>query len=94
MSSDLENLAKNLAATAQGRGAGISIEELAKILSTQDGKRVMSMLLADGGEKLKRAAKDASSGDVSGIRDVISSVASTKEGADILSKIIDTTKER
>ncbi len=92
MGNDLEALAKSLADTANGGNAGISINKLMQIFATDSGKKVLASLLADGGARVKNAANSAKNGDLGGVRDIISSISSTKDGADVLSQITEATK--
>ena len=92
MGNELEALAKSLADTANGASSGISIDKLVRILATDSGKKVMASLMSDGGERIKNAAGAAKSGDLSGVMNIISSISSTKDGAEVLSQITDAAK--
>ena len=84
MDNELYALAEKLAGE---RGKGASLERVAKLFSTDAGKRVLATLLADGGDSVKRAADAVKSGDVSGIGEIISKVASTPDGEAILDEL-------
>ncbi len=88
MSNELESLARGLAEGIGGKGAGINIDGLARILASDSGKRVVASLLADGGENVKHAAQSAQNGDMSGVQNIISQIGSTPDGAKLLSEII------
>ena len=87
MGNDLERLAESLAATVSGKG-GISIETLVRMLSTDGGKKILASLMSDGGTRIKNAAVSAKGGDMSGVRDVIASVAETEDGRKLLSDLL------
>jgi len=86
MGNELENLAMSLGNMVNGKG-GASLENLVRILSTDSGKRILATLMSDGGERVKRAATGAKSGDMSGVRDIIASVAETEEGRRLLAEL-------
>lgn len=93
MSNELDALARGLAESIGGKGAGVNLDGLAKILSTDSGKRVVSSLLSDGGESIKRAAMEAKNGNMSGVQNIIAQINSTPDGAKLLSEIINSTKK-
>lgn len=87
MGNELEGLAKNLADTVNGKG-GFKLEHIIRLLSTEGGKRVLASLLSDGGERVKRAAASAKDGDMSGVQAIISSIADTEEGRQLLGELM------
>ncbi len=92
MGNDLEALAKSLAAATNGADAGISMDKIVKVLSTESGRKVLAALMSDGGSNVKNAANAAKNGDLSGVMKLISSISSTKDGAEVLSQITDSSK--
>ncbi len=87
MGNELEGLAKSLADTVGGKG-GMNFEKLIKLFSTDSGKKILASLLADGGERVKRAASGAKSGDMSGVQGIISSISETDEGKQLLAELM------
>lgn len=87
MSKDLEHLAENLADTVNGKG-NIKMEQIIKLLSTDGGKRVLASLLSDGGARIKSAAEAAKKGNLTGVQSVISSIAETEEGKELLNGLM------
>lgn len=87
MGNELEGLAKSLADTVGGKG-GMNFEKLIRLFSTDSGKRVLVSLLSDGGERVKRAASGAKSGDMSGVQSIVSSIAETDEGKQLLAELM------
>jgi len=83
----LSSLAKSLGDMISGKGKQGSIEGVARLLASESGKRVVASLLADGGERIKLAAEAAKNGDTSGIEGIIASVASSRDGAELLRSI-------
>ncbi len=81
MDNELYTIARKLA------GDKASLERVAKILSTDKGRRVISELLSGGGLNIKDAADAVKRGDVSGIGNVISKIASTQDGAELLDEL-------
>lgn len=88
MENDFSALLKGLMGMANGKAGAASFENVIKILSTDEGKRVISELMSDGGESVKKAAEAAKRGDASGIGEIISRVAKTPEGASVLAQIL------
>ena len=87
MDNDISALVKNLTSAINGKKSSISLEQIANILSTDDGKKVLASLLSDGGEKVKKAAEGARHGDISGVEDIISGISHLPEGEKILREI-------
>ena len=87
MPNELEGLAKNLADSVNGKG-GKGLEKIMKALSTESGKRILMSILSDGGEKVRKAATGAKNGDMRGVQAIISSVAETEEGRELLSDLL------
>ncbi len=87
MDNDLSSLAKNLVDSISGKGKKLSLEHVAKLLSSDNGKKILAALLSDGGERVRRAAEAAKGGDSGGIHDIISSIAETPEGAALLREL-------
>ncbi len=87
MGMDLEGLARMFNKNTNGKGNSNEVfSKLFELLATEKGKKVLAMLLADGGEQLKSAAERAKVGDTSGVFEIITKIGSTKEGAEILAE--------
>lgn len=93
MPADMESVAKALLANADGDKIKQNLGKFSEILSSPQGKSVVNALLSDGGEKLKKAAEDMQKGNNATAKQIISSVLSTKEGAEILGRIISAASE-
>ena len=87
MSTDMEAIARALLSGQRGEKISANIEKISKILSTPQGKAMVTALTKDGGASLCKAAQDVQNGKIDAAKDVFSSVVSTKEGAEILRKI-------
>lgn len=85
MADDASNFAKNI--MDKFGGGSVNFEQVLKLLSGPGGKKVLSELLSDGGKSLREAAERAKSGDMSGVRDVVSSISKTQEGKEILKEL-------
>lgn len=93
MPADMESIAKALLANADGDKIKQNMGKFSEILSSPQGKSVLNALLSDGGENLKKAAEDMQKGDSSSAKRMISSVLSTKDGVEVLNKIISAASE-
>ncbi len=93
MNDEFNSLAEGLSKLISGGNGSATFEKLIKLLSTEKGKKVLAMLLSDGGESVKRAATGAKNGDMSGVYSIMANVASTKEGAEILKELLGNTKQ-
>ena len=91
MANELEGLAKNLTDAISGKG-NISFEKLIRLFSTDSGKRILASLVADGGDRVKRAAMGAKSGDMSGVQGLVASIAETEEGRALLAEFMRSAK--
>ena len=87
MDNDTSRLAGALGDMIAGKGGLGGFEGVSRLLSTDSGRRVVSSLLADGGENVKSAAEAAKRGDLSGVEGIIASIAKTAEGAELLRRI-------
>ena len=85
MENEMEKLAKSLTDSV-GKSGGIKFEKLVGILSTDGGKKILSSLLSDGGVRVRKAAELAKNGDMSGVGEIIATIASTEEGRELLAK--------
>lgn len=84
MDNDVSSIAKNIAGMFDGKKNRGMLENIVRLLSDERGKRVLEALLSDGGDGVRRAAESAKKGDMSGIEGVISSIAQTPEGREML----------
>lgn len=90
MSNDFEELARSLLKNCGSKGEGVSanFDKYASILSSPEGRRIISGLTNDGGKALKKAANDLKKGDMDAAKSMLSSVMSTKEGSELISRVI------
>jgi len=73
-----------------------SVENLDKykaILSTPGGQRIIKELFRDGGEQLRRAAKEAKAGNLDAIKSMLGGVMSSKDGEEIARDIMAVNKD-
>ncbi len=87
MEKDFSSFAKNLVEGFEGKGTKTSLEHVARLLSGENGKKVLASLLSDGGESVRKAAEAAKSGDTGGIYNIISSISQTPEGKELLREL-------
>ena len=87
MDYDLSSLAKSLAGGVNGKGEKLSLESVARLLSSDNGKKVLAALLSDGGDRVRRAAEAAKRGDTEGVSDIIKSISEIPEGEAILREL-------
>jgi len=87
MSNELDGLAKGLNDAVNGKG-GLKLEQVIKLLATENGKKILSLLMSDGGERVKKAAVKAKGGDVSGVQGIISAISETEEGRELLGELL------
>ena len=88
MENDFSALIRGLMGNANGKAGARAFENIVKVLSTDEGKRVVGELMSDGGERVKKAAAAAKNGDPGALGEIISSIAKTPEGALVLSRIL------
>ena len=84
MDNDLSSLAKNITEAFDGKKKKGMLENIARLLSGENGKKVLETLLSDGGEGVRSAAEAAKKGDMKGVEGIISSIAQTPEGIEML----------
>lgn len=84
MDNDISSLAKNITEAFEGKKKKGMLESIARLLSGDNGKKVLEKLLADGGENVRKAAESAKSGDMRGVEGIVSSIAQTPEGLEML----------
>ncbi len=84
MDNELSSLAKNITESFEGKKKKGMLESIARLLSGENGKKVLEKLLADGGDNVRHAAEAAKKGDVRGVEGIISSIAQTPEGLEML----------
>lgn len=93
MPTDMEAYAKALLANADGDKIKANLGKFSEILSSPQGKSVLSAILSDGGDKLRKAAEDMKKGNKETAKQIFSSIMATKDGAEILGKIISAANE-
>lgn len=93
MANDMEMLARALLGSKDGAKILANLDRFQKILSGQEGKKLLAHLAGGGGDALKRAAESAKDGDTDAAKKLLSTLLQTKEGAKLISQIIDVVKE-
>ena len=93
MANEMELLARALLASKDGGKIVSNLEKFQKILDTPEGKRLLANLAGNGGDALKKAAIDANNGDKHAANMLLSSLLKSKDGAALLSQLIDAVKE-
>ncbi|MCL2080696.1 MAG: hypothetical protein FWH16_01205 [Oscillospiraceae bacterium] len=89
--SNLEFLAKNL--LAKGKNTVPGIDKYMGILDTEEGKRLLGQLSANGGDSLKSAAQKAAGGDTAATKDLIKTILSSKEGKALAAQVMEINKK-
>ena len=87
MANDMERLARALMAGTPGKQAAGSMEQLGKLLKTEDGQRLLTLLAAGGADTLKAAAQAALRGDEQSAKAAMAKLLSTREGAELAKKL-------
>lgn len=89
MPNEYENIAKMLMGSPQGSKIIKSLDKLNSVIATDSGQQLISMLAGSGADSVKSAAQAALSGDKDQARILISTLLSTKEGAQLAAKLIE-----
>ncbi len=92
MPSEMELLARALLASTDGGKILQNLDKFQKILDTAEGKKLLANLASGGGDALKKAAEQARDGDKHAAKMLLTSLLQTKEGATLVSQIIDAVK--
>ena len=92
MPSEMELLARALLASTDGGKILENLDKFQKILDTAEGKKLLANLASGGGDALKKAAEQAKNGDKNAAKMLLTSLLQTKEGATLVSQIIDAVK--
>ena len=92
MSKDIENLVKSLLNSPKGAQIMNNMDEINKIISSEQGKKMMQSLSDETGNAVKRAAQAAKDGEADLAKTYISKVLATKEGQEIAKKLMDLKK--
>ncbi|MBE6915483.1 MAG: hypothetical protein E7471_02485 [Ruminococcaceae bacterium] len=92
MPSEMELLARALLASTDGGKILENLDKFQKILDTAEGKKLLANLASGGGDALKKAAEQAKNGDKNAAKMLLTSLLQTKEGAALISQIIDAVK--
>lgn len=93
MANEMELLARALLASRDGGKIVDNLEKFQKILDTAEGKSLLANLAGNGGDALKKAAVDAKNGDKNAAKTLLTSLLKSKDGAALLSQIIDAVRE-
>lgn len=91
MASDFENLARNL------MGSGKLPQNLDKIkgmLNSEESRKILSPLMNDGGDTVKKVASDIQSGKMDSAKQLINHIMSTPGGAQLVSQIVKAVEEK
>ena len=94
MENDFEALARSLIGNSQSGKTGANLDKYAKLLASPEGRKIVSELTSDGGETLKKAASGLKNGDMKAANSVLSAIMSSKEGTELVSKIIAASKQQ
>ncbi|WP_458862195.1 hypothetical protein [Acidaminobacterium chupaoyuni] len=94
MPSEYENIAKLLMSSPQGTKIIKSLDKFSAIASSDSGKQLIAMLADEGGDAIKTAAQAAVRGDQDQARALLSSLLSTKSGAQLAAKIIEVASQQ
>lgn len=89
MPTEYENIAKSLMSSPQGAKIFSSLDKINKITSTPAGKQLIAMVAGGGGDAIKSAAAAAMASDKDQARIILTSLLSTKDGAQLAAKIIE-----
>ncbi len=89
MPNELENMAKALMSSPQGYKIIKGLDAFSASAQTPNGRQLIAMLGAAGGDELKRAAEIASKTDKDPARVLLSNLLATKDGAALVAKIIE-----
>lgn len=92
MPSEMELLARALLASTDGGKILENLDKFQKILDSAEGKKLLANLASGGGDALKKAAEQAKNGDKNAAKMLLTSLLQTKEGAALVSQIIDAVK--
>ncbi len=92
MPSEMELLARALLASTDGGKILQNLDKFQKILDTAEGKKLLANLASGGGDALKKAAEQARDGDKNAAKRLLTALLQTKEGATLVSQIIDAVK--
>lgn len=93
MPSEMELLARALLASKDGGKILSNLDKFQKILEGPEGKKLLANLASGGGDALKQAAESAKDGDKNAAKTLVASLLQTKDGAALVSQIIDIVKE-
>ena len=93
MSNDYEALAKALMNTKQGTKVAKGIDKLGTLLKSEDGRKLMNLMVAGGTDVIKDAAEAALAGDTASAKKMMAALLSTKEGAELAVRIAETLGE-
>lgn len=72
----------------------ISMESIAAIMDSPEGKALLTQLSGGGGDALKQAAAAAASGDKGAINRLLGSLLSTKEGQSLAKQVMNISKKK
>ena len=64
-----------------------SESQIRAVLGSDEGKKLLSLLQQDGGERLKQAATAVKSGDLAGAQTIMKPVMQTQEASELVEKI-------
>lgn len=64
-----------------------SESQIRAVLGSDEGKKLLSLLQQDGGERLKQAAAAVKSGDLAGAQTIMKPVMQTQEASELVEKI-------
>ena len=82
---DYEKTAKSLLGE---KGKQVDWDSISKLVSGKEGRAVLQALAGGGGDALKRSATSALQGDKDAASRMMASLLSTREGADLVQKLM------
>ena len=92
MTPGMEGLAKTLLGSTQGMKLLMNMDKVTKIINSEEGRKMLSLLAGDGGDAIKQAAKEAADGDGDSAKRLMTSLMSTPEGMELIKGITEIVK--
>jgi len=89
MPGEIENAARSMMSSPQGMRVIKVLDQFNAAMNTENGRQLIQMLAADGGDALKLAAKSAASARKDPGRALLHALLNTREGAALAAKIIE-----
>lgn len=84
-----EKMAQDLLASPHGAKVLKNLDKIKKLVGTPDGQEFLKLLSGGGGDALKKAAAEASTGDRDAAARMIQTLLSSPEGAKMASSLME-----